>query len=88
MMIAPASNGNGKSRPARSALDAPINAASQLRRGDCQQLLDHLYDMRREIVGKMVLEFDGGMISLLGSIGAAIAQVEAVAKEDAQHGRI
>jgi len=76
-----ASTSNGKSRPARSALDAPINAASQLRRGDCRQLLDHLYDMRRDIVGRLVVEFDGGMVSLLGSIGAAIAQVEAVLKE-------
>jgi hypothetical protein len=75
-----------KSRPARSALDAPINAASQIRRGDCHQLLDHLYEMRREIVGKLALEFDGGMISLLGSIGLAIAQVEAVLKETGRHG--
>jgi hypothetical protein len=37
--------------------------------------------MRREIVGRLVLEFDGGMISLLGSIGLAIREVEAVAKE-------
>lgn len=72
---------NGKSRPMRSALTAPINAASLLQHGDCRQLLDHLYEMRREIVGKLILEFDGGMISLLSSIGLAIAQVEIVLKE-------
>ena len=70
-----------KSQPRRAALDAPINAASQIRRGDCHQLLDHLYEMRREIVGRLVVEFDGGMISLLGSIGLAITQVEAVLRE-------
>jgi hypothetical protein len=77
-----------KSRPMRTALDAPVNATSQLRKGDCRQLLDHLYEMRREIVIKLILEFDGGMISLLGSIGLAIAQVEAVLRESGRQGPI
>jgi hypothetical protein len=86
MTIASASN--GKSRPMRSVLKTPINAASQLRKGDCRQLLDHLYEMRREIVIKLILDFDGGMVSLLGSIGAAIAQVEILLRESGRHGPV
>jgi hypothetical protein len=36
----------------------------------------------------LILDFDGGMISLLGSVGLAIAQVEAVVRETGRRGPV
>jgi hypothetical protein len=48
---------------------------------DVAELRERLVTMRADLVGRLVARMDGGEMALLGSVGAAIAAVDAMQKE-------
>ena len=50
---------------------------------DVAELRERLVAMREDLVGRLVARLDGGQLALLGSVGAAIAAVDAVQQEGA-----
>jgi hypothetical protein len=45
------------------------------------ELRERLFAMREDLVGRLVARIDGGEMALLGSVGAAIAAVDAMRQE-------
>jgi hypothetical protein len=48
---------------------------------DVAELRAKLIAMRADLVGRLVARLDGGEMALLGSVGAAIAAVDAMQRE-------
>ena len=48
------------------------------------ELRERLVTMRQDLVGRLVARMDGGEMALLGSVGAAIAAVDAMQQEPAR----
>jgi hypothetical protein len=48
---------------------------------DLAELRERLVTLRQDLVGRLAASLDGGKIALLGSVGAAIAAVDAMQSE-------
>jgi hypothetical protein len=48
---------------------------------DVAELRERLVAMREDLVGRLAARIDGGEMALLGSVGAAIAAVDAMRSE-------
>ena len=57
------------------------DAGAPVTENDLTELRERLVAMREDLVGRLVARIDGGEMALLGSVGAAIAAVDAMQRE-------